>query len=100
MFDLQMPTLRRLARPAGLEPATLGLEVRRKQTTGGSRRPLLPCLRGVSTAAGNPNTPAAATDCLPFVSRGRRCCWVLKPTATQDGGTSSQPPRGMWRPLY
>jgi len=58
-----------LARPAGLEPAPPGLEARRKETTGGSGRPLPQCFRGFSITRGNPRTPRTATDCLPFVSR-------------------------------
>ena len=61
--------LQEVARPAGLEPATLGLEVRRKEATGGSGRPLLPCLLASSTAAGNPTRRGLDTVCLPFVSR-------------------------------
>ena len=54
---------------ARLEAEKRGLEVRRKDATGGSGRPLLPCFLASSTAAGNPNTPAARRDPLPFVSR-------------------------------
>ena len=61
-----------LARPAGFEPATPGLEARRKETTGGSGKPLSQCSRASSINTGNRGTPRTASDCLPFVSQDLR----------------------------
>jgi hypothetical protein len=56
-------THKNLARPAGLEPATLGLEGRGYEATGGSGKPLLLVFLGFSHTRGNPDLPPAATDC-------------------------------------
>jgi len=55
--------LENVARPAGVEPATPGLEGRGYEATGGSGKPLLPVFLGVSHTRGNPDPPPAATDC-------------------------------------
>jgi hypothetical protein len=55
--------LSEVARPAGFEPATLGLEGRGYEATGGSGKPLLPIFLGFSHTQGNPDPSPAATDC-------------------------------------
>ena len=60
---------RRLARPAGLEPATPGLEVPRKEATGGSVKPLPLILLPFCQTPDHPRLPRAATYCQSFVSR-------------------------------
>ena len=57
------------ARPAGLEPATPGLEVLREEATGGSAKPLPLILRASSHTRDNSQLPRAATHCQSFVSR-------------------------------
>src|SRR5947209_563971 len=58
-----------LARPAGLEPATPGLEVPRREATRGSTT-LLPLISlAFGQAPDHPTPPRAATHCQSFVSR-------------------------------
>jgi hypothetical protein len=58
-----------VARPAGLEPATLGLEGRGHEATGGSVEPLLPFFLTFSHIRRHLTQPRAATDCQSIVSR-------------------------------
>ena len=58
-----------LARPAGLEPATPGLEGRGYETAGGSVEPLPPFLLGFCHTPNHLRPPRAATDCQSFVSQ-------------------------------
>src|SRR5437660_9728971 len=61
--------LEKVARPAGLEPATPGLEVHRKEATRGSTM-LLPLISFTfCQAPDHPRLLRAATDCQSFVSR-------------------------------
>ena len=65
----RLAAARRLARPAGLEPATPGLEGRGYEATGGSVEPLPPFSLRFSHTRGHPTQPRAATDCQSIVSR-------------------------------
>ena len=56
-------------RPAGLEPATPGLEVPRKEPTTGSTTLLPLVLFTFCQTPDHPRPPRAATDCRSFVSR-------------------------------
>src|SRR6266852_8525092 len=58
-----------LARPAGLEPATPGLEGRGYEAAGGSVEPLPPFLLAFCQPPNHLRPPRAATDCQSFVSR-------------------------------
>jgi hypothetical protein len=70
-LSVRMAVSGKVARPAGLEPATSWFVARRREATGGSERPLPPCLRASLHTRGNPSMPRAATDCQSFVSRNR-----------------------------
>lgn len=59
----------KVARPAGLEPATFGSGGPRKETTGGSVEPLPLFSLGNFTTRGNTRKLRAATHCQSFVSR-------------------------------
>ena len=50
-------------RPAGLEPATPGLEGRGYEATGGSGKPLLPVFLRISHTRANSDSPPSTTDC-------------------------------------
>ena len=58
-----------MARPAGLEPATPGLEVPRKEATRGSTTLLPLILFTFCQTPDHPRLPRAATHCQSFVSR-------------------------------
>jgi hypothetical protein len=73
-----------VARPAGLEPATPGLEVPRKEATGGSAKPLPLILLPFCQTPDHSRLPRAATHCQSFVSR-------LSPLAVR-----SRDPRASW----
>ena len=61
------------SRPDGFEPATLGLEARRREATGGSGTPLPRCFRGPFERPRQPEYAFSRDGCLPFVSRDTRC---------------------------
>jgi hypothetical protein len=58
-----------VARPAGLEPATPGLEGCGYEAAGGSAAPLPPFLLGFSHTRDDPRRPQPITDCHLFVTR-------------------------------
>src|SRR5207244_12553679 len=67
--ELTPEQIESLARPAGLEPATPGLEVPRREATRGSTT-LLPLISlTFGQAPDHPTPPRAAPHCQSFVSR-------------------------------
>jgi hypothetical protein len=65
-------------RPARLERATSWFVAGRRESTGGSGRPLPQCFRWSVDRPNHPRQPRAAADCLPFVSRAT--LWFWDPT--------------------
>ena len=79
-------TARSVACPAGLEPATPGLEVLREEATGGSGKPLPLILWASSHTRDNSKLRRAATHCQSFVSR-------LSPRVSNAPSRESHAPR-------
>jgi hypothetical protein len=65
---VRKPLAKRVARPAGLEPATSWFVARRKEATWGSGTPLPLAFRPNSPTWGNCRTLRGATICQSFVS--------------------------------
>src|SRR5947207_11645247 len=69
----RLPRRAGMARPEGLEPSTPGLEVDRKEATGGSARPLPLILLRFGQAPDHPRRNRDAPVRLLFVSRRPLC---------------------------
>jgi hypothetical protein len=68
-MKLSTKLLKRLARPAGLEPATSWFVACGKETTGGGGKPLPLILLAFCQTPNHLRPPRAATDCQSFVSQ-------------------------------